>query len=676
MGRVPEIEGGAGTPGQTEADRTGPWPGRAALRGLLARLSGPVPEAGPADLPALDRLLLALAPVRRRLAEHAPDLALGAAVAGLIAVAGWLLAVLITFGVWGVSAPGAASPAAAFHVAGQLWLSAHHVLLDAPDGPFGLTPLGFTLLPLAAFCLAGRLCARRFWPRFGDELDEAVQRHPASRTEAHGDFADAASDSGDPADARGYPWSLVGWPDRFRSSHRRRHCEFWALGALAFCYPIAALLIAWTAAAGTLHAAVGAAAGYPCLLAVTAFGVGVASVRRPLADRRFTAALPALAMAAAVLVAAASLAVAVLMVLHERRMGAVGAAVGGGAGGEAGLFLIDLALAPNLLVWAVSVLLGPGFALGVGSSISVLGVRHGALPGLPVLQAIPAAGPTSRWALLLFAVPLAAALGALTQVVRRLSAPRDQAAAFGGAAVAAAFLAAVAAALSGGPVALGPMALVGPGPGALALSVLAEFLVVGLLGLAARALVTAFGTLVWRRGRLPRVVRMPAVAAGSDAQGSAAATVSPDSTADQVPHVTVSPFTEVGFTESGFTDPQVSPGPALPGLGACDVVAGRDTVFVDDDLPEHLVRPGLPLGIPERPQVVEDRGQEADRTDDEVHEVAHDGHPEADEPAVGLADEPDAHGALADGPAVPPLQVPLEDGQTDQQNTADDGPGH
>lgn len=546
MGQVPEIEAGGAAGGQDfgpGAARGGaPWPGRSALRGLLARVSGPIVEAaGPADAPIAHRIQAAFAPVRRRVAEHAPDLAVGAVVAGLVASAGWLLSALITFGVWGLSAPDSASSAAAFHVAGQLWLSAHHVLLDAPDGPFGLTPLGFTLLPLAAFCFAGRFCARRYWTDPGHALDAAVQRHPAARdqdpaqargaagyagrTHARAGYGDTSEDEYEYLDTYGARAALhrghlhrltASWftPRDPRAPHARGRCELWALGALVLCYPVASLLVAWTAAAGTLHAAVGTAVGYPALLAVTAFGVGVASVRRPLTDRRFSAAVPAVATVFAILVGVAALSVAVMMVVHARRMGAVGALVGRGPAGESGLFLIDLALAPNLLVWALSFLAGPGFALGVGSSISVLGVRHGALPGLPVLQAVPDTGLSSRWLLLVLAVPLAAAVGALVQVLRRLSDPRDQLVAYAGAGVASAFLVAVAATLSGGPVAFGPMSLVGPGPGVQALAMVAEFLLIGVIGFGARAAAAALGVEKLR-------LRRSRKAAGADGAGGA-----------------------------------------------------------------------------------------------------------------------------------------------------------
>jgi hypothetical protein len=60
-----------------------------------------------------------------------------------------------------------------------------------------------------------------------------------------------------------------------------------------------------------------------------------------------------------------------------------------GALGGAALTLAQLALLPNLVVWAASWLVGPGFAIGAGSAVSPLGTTLGPLPAIPVLGALP-----------------------------------------------------------------------------------------------------------------------------------------------------------------------------------------------------------------------------------------------------------------------------------------------
>lgn len=60
----------------------------------------------------------------------------------------------------------------------------------------------------------------------------------------------------------------------------------------------------------------------------------------------------------------------------------------GGIGGAA-TTLAQLAFIPNLVIWAASWLVGPGFALGAGSAISPVNTVVGPVPGLPILGAIP-----------------------------------------------------------------------------------------------------------------------------------------------------------------------------------------------------------------------------------------------------------------------------------------------
>ncbi|MGN6333085.1 MAG: cell division protein PerM, partial [Motilibacteraceae bacterium] len=44
---------------------------------------------------------------------------------------------------------------------------------------------------------------------------------------------------------------------------------------------------------------------------------------------------------------------------------------------------------PNAVLWAAAFVAGPGFAVGVGTSVAPGGVDVGALPALPVLAAVP-----------------------------------------------------------------------------------------------------------------------------------------------------------------------------------------------------------------------------------------------------------------------------------------------
>jgi hypothetical protein len=89
-----------------------------------------------------------------------------------------------------------------------------------------------------------------------------------------------------------------------------------------------------------------------------------------------------------------------------------------GVTGQAGLTLLCLVYAPNLSVWATSYLVGPGFAVGVGTTVSVARVSLGALPAVPALAGLPSR-PASSSASLLLGVPLAAGMTAGWLLARR-----------------------------------------------------------------------------------------------------------------------------------------------------------------------------------------------------------------------------------------------------------------
>lgn len=57
--------------------------------------------------------------------------------------------------------------------------------------------------------------------------------------------------------------------------------------------------------------------------------------------------------------------------------------------GGVAVTLGQLALLPNLIVWAASWLVGPGFAIGIGSTVSPLATSLGPVPAIPVLGALP-----------------------------------------------------------------------------------------------------------------------------------------------------------------------------------------------------------------------------------------------------------------------------------------------
>jgi len=183
-----------------------------------------------------------------------------------------------------------------------------------------------------------------------------------------------------------------------------------------------------------------------------------------------------------VLVAAGAAVVVSALALHRDRVAALTAALEPGVLGGVALLLGQLAFAPNLCVWAGSYALGAGFGLGTGSVVAPAGSQLGLLPGIPILGALPAAGPGSAQLLWwLAAGVLAGAAGASLAVLGRPPVRFDESSLIGGLAglLGGATFAGLAWAASGD---LGTLRLVELGPRLLPLLIMAAT-TVGLAGL-------------------------------------------------------------------------------------------------------------------------------------------------------------------------------------------------
>ena len=110
---------------------------------------------------------------------------------------------------------------------------------------------------------------------------------------------------------------------------------------------------------------------------------------------------------ATVLGSAAVLVVAMLTV-HLDRAADLWALLDPGLGGGFALAATCLLSMPTLVLWAASVLLGPGFVLGTETSVDLTGSHLGAVPGFPPLAALPAPGEFPGWVFVLGLVPLLA----------------------------------------------------------------------------------------------------------------------------------------------------------------------------------------------------------------------------------------------------------------------------
>ena len=119
---------------------------------------------------------------------------------------------------------------------------------------------------------------------------------------------------------------------------------------------------------------------------------------------------------------------------------------------------------PNAALFTVSVLLGPGFALGTGTSVNVIAVHLGAVPAVPWFAAVPSPGSPPLWVAGLTALPIACGVAAGVVAVRRAPVAGYRQAAWRGVlagGLAGAGVAALVAA-SGGSIGPGRMSDVGP----------------------------------------------------------------------------------------------------------------------------------------------------------------------------------------------------------------------
>jgi hypothetical protein len=155
--------------------------------------------------------------------------------------------------------------------------------------------------------------------------------------------------------------------------------------------------------------------------------------------------------------------VLVLLILHLPRASDLWAALEPGLRGGFALAVICILAVPTLVLWTAAALIGPGFQLGTHTSVDLTGAQLGAVPGLPILAALPSPGAFPGWVIVLNVIPLAAGMlsgwkvdaGEREDILSRVG--------LGAAAGAVAgFLLGVLVAISGGAIGPGRMADAGP----------------------------------------------------------------------------------------------------------------------------------------------------------------------------------------------------------------------
>lgn len=340
--------------------------------------------------------------------------ALQAAGLGVLAVM-----VLVLVG-WATTADTGASATTAVTAGLQVWLVGHHARLVVPGGAFALLPLGLSALP-ALLVYSSTLRAGR----------------AAEVTGRRGVVALA-------------------------SSVTATYTVVTTVVALVARTPEVRPLPLSAFAGAAAIAGAGAAAG-----AVRATGRWRVLWSRVPSLLRLAA--PAALGALGVLVAGGALLVGSSLAVHHTRAALLADALDPGPGGLVLLLVGTLLYVPTAVVWGMAYAVGPGVAVGEGTSVTPWGATLGDVPAFPLLGALPQ-GTSPGAGMLALLVPVAAGLLAAALLRRGLGRPDSptvdgwrsvlQAAALAGAVTGAG--AALLALLVAGPAGPGRMAEVGP----------------------------------------------------------------------------------------------------------------------------------------------------------------------------------------------------------------------
>ncbi len=269
-----------------------------------------------------------------------------------------------------------------------------------------------------------------------------------------------------------------------------------AVASVAYA-SVVAVVAAGSATAGA-HVAPGWGFGYGLAVGCCGFGVGAARESRSWralvlrVPARLRAGAAAATVATAALAAASGLALTVALAFQLPDVAAVGGEVADGVTGGTALVLLGVLYLPNVLVWTLAYLAGPGIAVGSVVVAPTAAAGGGLLPAFPLLAALPQTPPPGAPLLLL--LPVAA--GVLAGVVLQRRRRRGRVL-LGDVLITAAFTALAAAALAtlaSGSLGDGRLAVVGPDP-------LLVGLAVGALVLAGATLSALVGTVLGPYGR-------------------------------------------------------------------------------------------------------------------------------------------------------------------------------
>ena len=383
------------------------------------------------------------------------DLTLGSAAApapwwqapasgALAAATSWLVLVLPVLVVWVAAAHTTVGWAQAIGVGGAGWFLGHGASVRVDAFALSLAPLGVTLLALAVTVRAVRRLLDRTqreapgttWPRL------LVRRTVPGFVGGYAAFA------------------LFAWLLTLAGPARP---QLWTVPVVL---GVPVLSVAWVLLGRYLD---GEAAG-PVTLWLD-----------PLPRWLPRAVRPGVA-GAGLLVGLGALLVAVMVLARWSTVAGLHASVAADTVGAVVLTGAQLLVLPNLAVWALAVLAGPGFQIADGSTVSAAGSHPGLMPIIPVLGALPPDGVWSPWLRLVWVAPVivGAVLGWLAcRRLARLASWRTKLAAVAAAAVTSSVAVTVLALLGSGSVGVDRLRAVGAQPALLGPALLAELLLGG-----------------------------------------------------------------------------------------------------------------------------------------------------------------------------------------------------
>jgi Family of unknown function (DUF6350) len=273
----------------------------------------------------------------------------------------------------GLTTTGQAWPQVLRATAG-LWLSAQRVGLTIAGVTVTLTPLLLTVLPLATCLWAARRMARRLDP-YAERIEAGASRRAAAPAPPSALVALALAHGG------------IG-------------------AALALLITSSDLQVAlWQAALGPAVVGGLGALGGTAAYEAGGWRAGAAALVHRLPEPLAGWVKPALA-AITVVLAGATVVVLVSLALGASRVASLQHLLGGNGVDTALMDLGQLTVLPNLATWVAGALVGPGFTVGAGTSVTLVGSSLATLPAVPVLAALPAAGPAPAAAMLLLTLPV------------------------------------------------------------------------------------------------------------------------------------------------------------------------------------------------------------------------------------------------------------------------------